>query len=102
MSTLQISLPDELQAWIESEARGRGYSDASEFVGVLLREVKTQREVQSEKLTDEEMLGGRTEAELAALLNEGLASKSEVADAQWWDDLRTELAAKLEQREAAV
>ena len=98
MSTLQISLPDELQNWVESEARGRGYADASEFVGVLVRQAKTQ----SNELTDEEMLGGRTEAELAALINEGLASESEVADASWWDDLRAELAAKLEKQEAAV
>ena len=98
MSTLQISLPDELRAWVESEARGRGYADAGEFVGVLVREVKAQRELQ----TDEEFLGGRTEAELAALINEGLASETEVADAQWWNDLRAELAAKLPKQEVAA
>ena len=101
MSTLQITLPDELRAWVESEARGRGYADASEFVGVLVREVKAQREVNAQT-TDDEFLGGRTEAELAALINEGLASEAEVADAQWWDDLRAELAAKLDAREVKV
>lgn len=99
MSTLQISLPDELQNWIEREARRRGYANAGEFVGVLLHEEKTKREVQGVQLTDEEMLGGRTEAEVAALLNEGLASEAEVADAQWWDNLRDELAAKLKKQE---
>ena len=101
MSTLQISLPDELRAWVESAARGNGYADASEFVGVLVREVKAQREMRIEKPTDE-FLGGRTPAELAALINEGLASETEVADAQWWNDLRAELAAKLPKQEVAA
>lgn len=96
MPTLQISLPDELQTWVEAQARRRGCSDASEFVGVLVRATKLAAESQ---LTDEEILGGRTEAEVAALLNEGLASEPEVADAKWWDDLRSELAAKLEKQE---
>ena len=87
MSTLQISLPDELQQWIESEARGRGYADVGEFVGVLLHQEKSRREVQSEKLTDEEMLGGRTEAEVAALLNEGLASESVPFTPELWADI---------------
>ena len=86
MSTLQISLPDELRAWVESEARGRGYADASEFVGVLVREVKAQREV-SAQTTDDEFLGGRTEAELAALINEGLASESRPFTPELWADI---------------
>ena len=102
MSTLQISLPDELRAWVESEARGNGYADVGEFVGVLVREVKAQREMQIEKPTDDEFLGGRTESELAALINEGLAGETEVANAQWWNDLRTELAAKLPKQEVAA
>ena len=102
MPTLQISLSDELQLCLEQEARGNGYADAGEFAGILLREVKTQREVQAYNPTPEEQLGGRTEAELAALINEGLASEAEVADAKWWNDLRAELAAKLEKQEAAT
>ncbi len=137
MSTLQITLPDELQQWLEARARGNGTTDASEFVVVLLHQAKAQDEVQSAQLTDEEMLGGRTEAEVAALLNEGLAgesmpftpelwadildeadesarqkglksnlresflaeglrAESQIADAQWWKDLRSELTARLE------
>ena len=84
MSTLQISLPDELRAWVESEARGNGYADVGEFVGVLVREVKTQREMQSEKLSDDEFLGGRTQAELAVLINEGLASESRPFTPELW------------------
>ncbi len=87
MSTLQISLPDELHAWVEREARGNGYADASEFVGVLVGEIKAQREVQAEKPTDDEFLGGRTEAELAALINEGLASESRPFTPELWAEI---------------
>ena len=98
MSTLQISLPDELQLWIESEARGRGTTDASEFVVALLHEAKAKREVQSAQLTDEEMLGGRTEAELAALLNEGLASESRPFTPELWADILGEADEKLKEK----
>ncbi len=83
MPTLQISLPDELQAWIESEARGRGYTDASEFVGVLLHEVKAQ----TNETAPDEFFGGRTEAELAALINQGLASESRPFTPELWADI---------------
>ena len=98
MSTLQISVPDELQAWIESEARGRGYADASEFVGVLLRQEKSRREVQAEKLTDEEFLGGRTEAELAALINEGLASERIALTVDMWAEMLGDVDEKARQK----
>ena len=90
MSTLQISLPDELRAWVENEARGNGYADAGEFVGVLVRQVKEQREVKTDEVTlaeQDEFLGGRTEAELAALINEGLASESRPFTPELWADI---------------
>ena len=95
MSTLQISLPDELQLWLETEARGNGYADASEFASVLLHEAKTQREEQSYNPTPEEQLGGRTEAELAALINEGLASESRVMTVELWAEMLGEADEKL-------
>ena len=91
MSTLQISLPDELQNWIETRARADGYADADEFVGLLLREGKARREMGVAELTDEEMLGGRTEAEVAALLNEGLASERIQMTVELWAEMLGEV-----------
>ena len=98
MSTLQISLPDELRAWVESEARGNGYADVGEFVGVLVRYAKTWYEEQSVPLTDEEFLGGRTEAELAALINEGLASESRPMTVDLWAEMLGEADEKLKEK----
>ena len=91
MSTLQISLPDELQNWVEAQARRRGYADASEFVGVLVREDKAKQEVQAIQLTDEEILGGRTEAEVVALLNESLASGRVALTVDLWAEMLGEV-----------
>ena len=82
MSTLQVSLPDELQAWVEREARGRGYADAGEFIGVLVHQAKAQTKQPAPE--EDDFLGGRTEAELAALINEGLASESRPFTPELW------------------
>ena len=87
MSTIQISLPDELQAWVETEAQSNGYADAGEFVGVLLHAEKARRAVQPDEPAPDEFLGGRTEAELAALLNEGLASETRPFTPELWADI---------------
>ncbi len=96
MSTLQISLPDELQAWVESEARGRGYADASEFVGVLVHQAKAQ--TKEPPPGEDEFLGGRTEAELAALINEGLASERIALTVDIWAEMLGEVDEKARQK----
>lgn len=91
MSTLQLTLPDELQQWLEARARADGYADAGELAGVLLREAQTKGEGRAVPLTDEEMLGGRTEAEVAALLNEGLAGKRVQLTVELWAEMLSEV-----------
>ena len=43
-TTMNVSLPDALKAFVDEEVRARGYSGASEFVRELLREAKVRRE----------------------------------------------------------
>lgn len=89
MSTLQISLPDELSSWLESQAHRRGYADTSEFVIVILRAAQIGAEAQ--KMTPEEQLGGRTETEVAALLNEGLAGERIALTTDLWAEMLGEV-----------
>ncbi len=59
MTTVTISLPDSLKAFIDSQLAAKGYGNVSEYFRTLLREAQAKEE----------------EARLEALLLEGLASK---------------------------
>ncbi len=71
MSTMNISLPEELKAFVDQQVAGRGYTSSSEYVRELIR-----------KEQDREKLRG--------LLLEGLASplSGVVADKDYFDGLR--------------
>ncbi len=71
MSTMNISLPDELKAFVDSQVGSRGYTSSSEYVRELIR-----KEQDKEKLR--------------ALILEGAASgrSGVVADKAYFDDLR--------------
>ena len=66
--TMNISLTDDLKAFVDSRVKARGYSSSSEYVRDLVRR-------------DEERAG---EERLKALIEEGIQSES----AGDWDDLR--------------
>jgi antitoxin ParD1/3/4 len=66
--TMNISLTDDLKAFVDSRVKSRGYSSSSEYVRDLLRR-------------DEERAG---EERFKALIEEGIQSES----AGDWDDLR--------------
>lgn len=83
MSTINISLPDEMQSWVEEEVRAGGFDGAGEFFRQLVREAKARKETQ------------KRQTELEALLIEGIESEPEVADARWWSDLRAEMETEL-------
>jgi len=82
MTTLNISLPDSMRAFIDEQVAQGGYSTASEYVRQLVRE--DQKRV--------------TEKRLEALLLEGLQSGDavEVSDA-WWERKKADLVARLQQ-----
>ena len=70
MSTMNISLPDDLKAFVDSQVGSRGYTSSSEYVRELIR-----REQDREKLR--------------GLLLEGLNSgPGRVADEAFFDELR--------------
>jgi len=59
MTTMNVSLPTQMKAWVESQARSGRYSNASDYVRDLIRR-------------DQERHGAI--AELQQLIDQGLAS----------------------------
>jgi antitoxin ParD1/3/4 len=76
MTTLNISLPDSMRAFIDEQIAQGGYSTASEYIRDLIRQA--QKQAAQEKLD--------------ILLLEGLASGEpiEVTD-QWWQEKQERL-----------
>ena len=77
VTTVTVSLPDSLKAFIDSQIASKGYGNVSEFVRSLLREA----------------LATEDNVRLEALLLEGLASNRIPLDAEF----RNRLGAKVEQ-----
>lgn len=70
MSTMNISLPEELKSFVDQQVAGRGYTSSSEYVRELIRHDQDKEK-------------------LRALLMEGLESgPGRVADAAYFDELR--------------
>lgn len=59
MATMNVSLPDKMKQWVEAQAEGGRYANASDYVRDLIRR-------------DQERAEAR--AELQALIDEGLNS----------------------------
>lgn len=76
MTTLSITLPDSLKAFVDTQMSTKGYIDVSEYFRSLLREAQAKEE----------------DARLETLLLEGLASRRIPLD----DRFRQGLAAKVE------
>ena len=72
MTTINISLPDEMKAFIEAQMSREGYASASEFLRTLIREEQRRRAKQ----------------ELEMKLLEGLQGPSVVLDRKEWDSIR--------------
>ena len=68
MATMNISLPDEMKAFIEAQMAAEGYASASEYLRALVREAQRRQ----------------AKRELEMKLLEGLQSPaSEMTDADW-------------------
>jgi antitoxin ParD1/3/4 len=77
VTTVTISLPDSLKAFVDSQIDAKGYGNVSEYFRSLLREAQAREQ----------------DARLKTLLLEGLASGPAVSlDEAFWRDLKAEAA----------
>ena len=74
MTTMNISVPDEMKAFVEAEMAQEGYASASEYLRALIRDAQKRRARQ----------------ELEAKLLEGLQGPSVQMTRDDWDSIQRE------------
>lgn len=72
MTTMNISLPDEMKAFVEAQMAQDGYASASEYLRALIREDQKRR----------------AKRELEAKILEGLQGPAITLDRAEWDSIR--------------
>jgi antitoxin ParD1/3/4 len=78
MTTMNISLPDEMKAFVETQMAEEGYASASEYLRALIRDAQKRRAKQ----------------ELEAKLLEGLQSPASEMTEEDWGALRRRIQEK--------
>lgn len=66
MATMNVSLPDQMRKWVESQVESGTYANASDYVRDLIRQDQRQREMLRLALTEAEKSGisGRKVADI--------------------------------------
>ena len=85
MPTVTISLPESLNAFVESQIAAKGFGDVSEYIRSLLREAQAREEEEEKRLE--------------GLLLEGLASERIPLDDAFWKVLRAKASQIAEQHQ---
>ncbi len=72
MATMNVSLPDQMKAWVEDQATGGRYGNASDYVRDLIRRDQERQQATAEfqRLIDEGMASGVSVRSMADLLIE--------------------------------
>ncbi len=63
MATMNISLPDQMKAWVEAQTEGGRYSNTSDYIRDLIRreQVKAEKIAHMQMLIDEAYASGISE-----------------------------------------
>lgn len=75
MATMNISLPDQMKAWVEDQAKSGRYANASDVVRDLIRQeqVKADKIVNMQRLIDEGRASGISDRTMADIRAEALS-----------------------------
>ena len=70
MATMNVSLPDQMKAWVEAQTRDGRYSNASDYVRDLIRRDQERRAAIAElqQLVDEGVASGVSERSFPEIL----------------------------------
>ena len=74
MTTMNISVPDEMKAFVEAQMTQEGYASASEYLRALIRDAQKRQ----------------AKRELEAKLLEGMQGPAVVMDRNDWDSIKRE------------
>jgi len=72
MATMNVSLPDPMKDWVETQAHGGKYGNASDYVRDLIRrdQEKQEKIAQFQKLIDDGLKSGVSSRAMENLLKE--------------------------------
>ncbi len=75
MATMNISLPDQMKAWVEAQTEGGRYSNSSDYVRDLIRreQIKAEKIANMQRLVDEARAGGISDMTMADIRAEALS-----------------------------
>lgn len=79
MATMNISLPDQMKAWVEDQARSGRYANASDVVRDLIRQeqIKAEKVANMQRLIDEGRASGISDRTMADIRAEALSRIAE-------------------------
>jgi antitoxin ParD1/3/4 len=82
MTTINISLPEQMRLFVEEQVTAGGYSTTSEYIRSLIRQDNERK----------------SKEQLDNLLLQGLASGESIETTeQWWEEKRAALITKIQQ-----
>ena len=81
MSTITISIPDTMKQYVEEQVQSNGYGNVSEYFRSLIREAQRKQE----------------DRRLEMLLLQGLESEAVPVTPEFWEELKAEASARLEE-----
>ena len=78
MATMNISLPDPMKEWVETQARGGRYSNTSDYVRDLIRrdQDRAAKIARMQRLVDEGLESGVSDRSMADIREEARARAS--------------------------
>ena len=83
MATMNISLPNPMKDWVNTQTLDGRYSNASDYVRDLIRkdQERTEKIVRMQKLIDEGLASGVSERSMGDILDNAL-KKANIAQAE--------------------
>jgi antitoxin ParD1/3/4 len=88
MTTINISLPEQMHLFVEEQVTAGGYSTTSEYIRSLIRQ---DNECKNKERLDNLLLQGLASGES---ITEGASGAIEVTE-QWWEEKRAALMSKI-------
>ena len=75
MATMNISLPDPMKDWVETQAQGGRYSNTSDYVRDLIRkdQDRTSKIANMQRLVDEGLASGVSDKSMTEIRKEARA-----------------------------
>ena len=75
MATMNVSLPDQMKTWVESQAQGGRYSNSSDYVRDLIRRDQDRAEkiAAMQQLVDEALESGISERSMEEIREAAIA-----------------------------